>query len=123
MITVMMLIIMMRVCVLVQERKARKVFYGHSGIVNCLAHSAGLLFTGSADFTIKSWNPTGVIVLTFSGHQASVTALEPGPNNTLFSGSSDETIRQWDIKARRRSLAHSFFSFHILRSRGSCCVR
>jgi WD40 repeat protein len=82
-----------------EERKTRKVYYGHSGIVNVLAWSQafGILFSGSADFTVKAWRD-GVNITTYSGHQASVTALEVTNSGQLFSGSNDETIRCWDVR-------------------------
>lgn len=40
----------------VEEKKTKKVLYGHSGVVNCLLiNERGVLFSGSADNTIKIW--------------------------------------------------------------------
>ena len=40
----------------VEEKKTKKVLYGHSGVVNCLLiNERGILFSGSADNTIKIW--------------------------------------------------------------------
>jgi len=39
----------------IEDLKAKKILYGHSGVVNCLLSDKGVLYSGSADNTIKIW--------------------------------------------------------------------
>jgi WD40 repeat protein len=56
----------------------------------------GTLASGSADNTIKIWNPsTGTCLRTLSGHANWVFSLALFPDGTLASGSRDQTIKIW----------------------------
>lgn len=70
----------------------------HASHIACMAHSAGILATGSSDHSI-----TLVSVYDFKlirrllSHEEPVTALTFGStSSTLFSGSTDRTIRIWN---------------------------
>lgn len=54
----------------------------------------GILWSSSADKTIKGWQGTKCIA-TMSGHQGTVAALAVARDGTLYSGSYDKTIKIW----------------------------
>ena len=59
----------------------------------------GMLITGSADSTIRSWSlESGRCLNEFKGHEAAVTCLATAAGGkVLLSGSMDKTMRSWDI--------------------------
>ena len=61
---------------------------------------AGLIASGSADYTVKIWNSsTGECLNTLEGHSGRVRCVHFNPTNSsqLVSGSNDKTIRLWDV--------------------------
>ena len=72
---------------------------GHTKPILSLAVDGNILFSGSADHTIKIWDWLGEnkFIRTLEGHSSSVTALcLTTDGKTLFSGSIDNTIKVWD---------------------------
>eukprot|EP00760_Papus_ankaliazontas_P001148 PhM_4_TR10400/c0_g1_i2/m.33703/K03362/FBXW1_11, BTRC, beta-TRCP; F-box and WD-40 domain protein 1/11 len=70
-------------------------FVAHQDAIRCITFSEGMLFTGSQDATIRSWDPLGASVIrVLSGHKAAVTCLS-GKDDLMVSGSEDRTIRIW----------------------------
>ncbi|KAK4153208.1 hypothetical protein C8A00DRAFT_43834 [Chaetomidium leptoderma] len=68
-----------------------RLFEGHRNVVNSVAwsHDATRLASGSADKTIKIWDPTtGQCISTLEGHSGGVWSLA--------SGSTDNTVKIWD---------------------------
>lgn len=63
----------------------------------------GLLITGSADFTAKSWGMnSNKCLVTFKKHTGAVLCLAIDSNNkTLFTGSTDMIICVWDLLSGR----------------------
>lgn len=75
---------------------------GHASSINALALTPDgrTLVSGSADRTVKLWNPDSRIPrATFSGHSSLIHALALTPDGrTLASGSWDYTINLWDLE-------------------------
>ncbi|TMW66445.1 hypothetical protein Poli38472_004210 [Pythium oligandrum] len=106
--------------------------YGHSGAVLALEFTQstgkdGLLFSGSADRTIKVWDPwrgseaeqqlhgkrhDHFCVQTITAHQASVTALKllTQNRNGFISCSLDQTIKIWHPSEGRGLLLYPWFT-------------
>lgn len=60
----------------------------------------GTLVTGSADFTIKHWDPkTGAYLSTLRGHVGTIYTLLALADGGLLSTSQDKTIKHWDVKS------------------------
>ncbi len=81
-------------------------FFGHSGQIYSVAISSDgrTLASGSADNTIKIWNP---LPQTFTGHSDEVYSVVFSPDGqTLASGSGDETIKLWNLATGE--LLHTF---------------
>ena len=84
---------------------AEHVLRGHTGSVNALAfsHDGKLLASGSADDTLRLWNPaTGLPVGgPLTGHSGSINAVTFSPDGTqIATGATDDTIRIWDVASR-----------------------
>ncbi|KAI3656425.1 hypothetical protein MP638_003450, partial [Amoeboaphelidium occidentale] len=72
-------------------------FDGHTNSVLTIKIAENMLFSGSGDTTIISWNPeNGFFIRKFVGHSGYVNAIAI-QDNLLFSGSSDFDIIKWDI--------------------------
>jgi WD40 repeat protein/tetratricopeptide (TPR) repeat protein len=90
---------------------------GHSSTVNSLAVlPGGILASGSADSTIKLWNPsTGECLRTLKGHSRQVNSLVVLPGGILASGSEDSTIKLWNPSTGclRTLKGHSSYVFSL----------
>ena len=76
----------------------KRVLTSHNSTVYALAILLnGDLVSGSADWTIKIWNPNdGTLKRTLNGHTDYVEKLTTLLNGDLVSGSDDTTIRIWN---------------------------
>ncbi|KAH9189549.1 hypothetical protein AeNC1_008471 [Aphanomyces euteiches] len=112
-------------------------FGGHGGPVLAIEHTqrhdnTQLLFTGSADRTIKVWDPTRAYldeqcIQTLNAHGGSITALKVA-GTTLVSCSVDRTIKLWQPDKGRALLLHPWYVCTQTVSNGgswptSICVR
>ena len=93
-----------------------KTLTGHSSFINCLVFSPDgkMLFSGSADKTIKLWNlATNKEVRTLKGHSGFINFLTITPDGQLLvSASADKTMKVWNLstgKAIRTLKGHSGF--------------
>lgn len=76
---------------------------GHDDRVTALAFSLDnqLLFSGSRDRSIRSWNIQGSPHMTLTGHRRRVhTLCLSTDGKTLYSGSYDGTVRSWNLDNR-----------------------
>uniref|UniRef100_A0A1A7XDS1 C2H2-type domain-containing protein n=1 Tax=Iconisemion striatum TaxID=60296 RepID=A0A1A7XDS1_9TELE len=81
------------------------VFDGHQEVVNALQIHNGLLYTCSADRTVRAFDLVShECVGVFEGHSSKVTCLlistAPCLHHRLYSASSDKTIRCYSLKTR-----------------------
>ncbi|MEE6492874.1 hypothetical protein FKM82_016655 [Ascaphus truei] len=87
------------------EEPTEGTFEGHHAAVNAIQIFGGLLYTCSADKTVRVYNlVTRQCVGIFEGHTSKVNCLlvaqTQGKIATLFTGSSDHTIRCYSIKSQ-----------------------
>ncbi|XP_053142750.1 zinc finger protein 106 isoform X2 [Hemicordylus capensis] len=87
------------------EEPAEGVFEGHSAAVNAIQIFGNLLYTCSADKTIRAYNLVNrKCVGVFEGHTSKVNCLlvtqTTGKNAALYSGSSDHNINCYNIKTK-----------------------
>ncbi|KAJ6667274.1 hypothetical protein lerEdw1_017252 [Lerista edwardsae] len=87
------------------EESAEGVFEGHSAAVNAIQIFGNLLYTCSADKTIRAYNLVSrKCVGVFEGHTSKVNCLlvtqTAGKNAALYSGSSDHNIHCYNIKTK-----------------------
>ncbi|XP_051833111.1 zinc finger protein 106 isoform X3 [Antechinus flavipes] len=80
-------------------------FEGHQAAVNAIQIFGNLLYTCSADKTVRAYNlVTRKCVGIFEGHTSKVNCLvitqTNGKNSALYTGSSDHTIHCYNIKTR-----------------------
>nr|XP_020864990.1 zinc finger protein 106 isoform X2 [Phascolarctos cinereus] len=80
-------------------------FEGHQAAVNAIQIFGNLLYTCSADKTVRAYNlVTRKCVGVFEGHTSKVNCLvitqTNGKNSALYTGSSDHTIHCYNIKTR-----------------------
>ncbi|XP_068961939.1 zinc finger protein 106 isoform X2 [Petaurus breviceps papuanus] len=80
-------------------------FEGHQAAVNAIQIFGNLLYTCSADKTVRAYNlVTRKCVGVFEGHTSKVNCLvitqSSGKNSALYTGSSDHTIHCYNIKTR-----------------------
>ncbi len=77
---------------------------GHLSSINSIAISADgqILASGSADRTVKLWNPNSRITrCTLSGHSSLIEAIALTPDGRILaSGSWDHTIKIWDVETQ-----------------------
>nr|XP_033806603.1 zinc finger protein 106 isoform X2 [Geotrypetes seraphini] len=81
-------------------------FEGHQAAVNAIQIFGSLLYTCSADKTVRAYNLVNrKCVGTFEGHTSKVNCLlviqTHGKQAVLYTGSSDHTIRCYNIKTRK----------------------
>jgi E3 ubiquitin-protein ligase TRAF7 len=78
--------------------KCQGTFVGHKGPVWALAKLNDMIFSASADCTIKVWDLSATYAgpRTLTGHADIVLALFVH-NETLFSGSNDLTVKVWNL--------------------------
>ncbi|XP_018087710.1 zinc finger protein 106 isoform X2 [Xenopus laevis] len=79
-------------------------FEGHTASVNTIQIFGGLLYTCSADKTVRAYNlTTRQCAAVFEGHTSKVNCLVvtcmSRKNASLFTGSSDHTIRCYSVKS------------------------
>src|SRR5689334_12689800 len=80
---------------------------GHQGMIRCMALSADekYLASAGADKTVIVWDvESEKKVLTFTGHENWVVALEFGPKSAttlLASGDFDGTVKIWNLQTAR----------------------
>lgn len=99
-----------------------QIMAGHSGTVKCLllAKAEGLgqegylLFSGSADRTVRVWDPSvkdksKACVQTLRGHGGTVTAIAYC-DGVLVSCSTDTSIRVWKADEGRELMLYPWFS-------------
>uniref|UniRef100_A0A803T9N0 Zinc finger protein 106 n=1 Tax=Anolis carolinensis TaxID=28377 RepID=A0A803T9N0_ANOCA len=89
-----------------EEEPTEGVFEGHSASVNAIQIFGNLLYTCSADKTIRAFNLVNrKCVGVFEGHTSKVNCLlvthTTGKNAALYSGSSDHSINCYNIKTRK----------------------
>ncbi len=89
-------------------------FDGNDDAVYSLAYAAGdgLIVSGSADNTIRSWRVTarpeaytGALVREYNGHQAPVYSVDCGVWNNqeiIASGSADTSVMIWNLRSGNR---------------------
>jgi WD40 repeat protein len=82
------------------------IYEGHESAAQAVTYTAaeGPFFaSGSADKTVKLWNPeNAALIRTYKGHKDFVTALGfSNDGGTLASGSLDGGIRLWSTKSQR----------------------
>ncbi|XP_051000426.1 zinc finger protein 106 [Acomys russatus] len=80
-------------------------FEGHQAAVNALQIFGNLLYTCSADTTVRVYNLVSrKCIGVFEGHTSKVNCLlvthTSGKNSALYTGSSDHTIRCYNVKTR-----------------------
>ena len=64
------------------------------------ARYSDVLYTGSADTTVRAWVAmTGRVLTVFKGHTSTIWCIKLGDEGKyLFTGSYDTTARMWDVK-------------------------
>lgn len=80
-------------------------FEGHQAAVNAIQIFGSLLYTCSADTTVRVYNLVSrKCIGVFEGHTSKVNCLlvtyTSGKNSVLYTGSSDHTIRCYNVKTR-----------------------
>ncbi|KAH0514576.1 Zinc finger protein 106 [Microtus ochrogaster] len=80
-------------------------FEGHQAAVNAIQIFGNLLYTCSADASVRVYNLVSrKCIGVFKGHISKVNCLlvthTSGKNSVLYTGSSDHTIRCYDVKTR-----------------------
>ncbi|XP_021495074.1 zinc finger protein 106 isoform X1 [Meriones unguiculatus] len=80
-------------------------FEGHQAAVNAIQIFGNLLYTCSADTTVRVYNLVSrKCIGVFEGHISKVNCLlvthTSGKNSVLYTGSSDHTIRCYNVKTR-----------------------
>ncbi|XP_055134827.2 zinc finger protein 106 isoform X3 [Symphalangus syndactylus] len=81
------------------------IFEGHQAAVNAIQIFGNLLYTCSADKTVRVYNLVSrKCIGVFEGHTSKVNCLlvtqTSGKNAALYTGSSDHTIRCYNVKSR-----------------------
>jgi WD40 repeat protein len=83
-------------------------FRGHTKRINVSEIEGQTLFSGSVDKTLRTWDISqGSSLLTLTGHQATVSCVQPClEEQLLVSGSSDKSTKVWDL--RTGTVVHTF---------------
>ena len=69
---------------------------GHTGVITCLLHDGGVIYSGGTDERIICWNTeTYKLIRIMEGHEGSIVALA-SEAKYLVSSSSDNTMRLWN---------------------------
>ncbi|XP_058017986.1 zinc finger protein 106 isoform X2 [Ahaetulla prasina] len=89
------------------EDPTEGIFEGHSASVNAIQIFGNVLYTCSADKTVRAYNLVNrKCVGVFEGHASKVNCLliiqTTGKNAALYSGSSDHNINCYNVKTRER---------------------
>lgn len=93
-------------------------FYGHSGLVYTLYLYGDMLFSGSSDTTIISWNvTTGEMIRQFSFHITWVQTIAVH-DGVLYSAGEDKRVIKWDIINGNILLKFPYFHSNVV----SCMV-
>lgn len=101
----------------------------HTQAVLCMENLKNIIFTGSADCSIKIWKLHGHpnepkipfsldLITELKGHQQAVTCLQIAreyPYNLIFSGSRDHTIRVWEMIGQKKEDKKNCVLFQILK--------
>jgi guanine nucleotide-binding protein G(I)/G(S)/G(T) subunit beta-1 len=68
-------------------------------MVQCLRYLGdGTFLSGSYDTSIMRWDiQSGVRMMTYTGHTASVRTLEVMVDGTFLSGAGDQTVKRWSV--------------------------
>ena len=95
----------------VSTGRERATLKGHKNTINTLTfapnetpHYGGCLASGSADGTIRFWNPDTAkeLVILTAGHTESVKAIAFAENGTMLTSAAfNGTVEVWDLKTRR----------------------
>jgi hypothetical protein len=72
---------------------------GHEGSIRGLVLGAdGIIYSGSADFTVRRWSPEGVALTpSLLGHTDALFALAVSKTK-VYSGADDKSIRVWSVE-------------------------
>ncbi|KAL6052291.1 hypothetical protein STEG23_014404 [Scotinomys teguina] len=84
---------------IMQTKELLTEFRGHAGSIRALflAKEENILFSGSYDLSIRSWDvKTGACIRNFYGHQGTIICLDLYKNR-LASGAKDGQVKEWDI--------------------------
>ncbi|XP_057807800.1 protein JINGUBANG [Salvia miltiorrhiza] len=87
----------------VQTRRHHKLLWiEHADTISCLAVSAGLIYSGSWDKTIKVWRVSDFKCLeSIKAHDDAINGLSTG-NGVVYSASADGRIKAWAREAGTR---------------------
>ncbi|KAK7069087.1 WD repeat-containing protein 86 [Halocaridina rubra] len=78
-----------------QETECLGVLKGHTQYVTCIALTDEYVLTGSADCTIRKWDPTSCdCVAVYEGHEARIIRILC-TGEYIFSASNDQTAKTW----------------------------
>ena len=99
-----------------ETKQMVRLFQGHTEALYCVdvaedahfteafkgeeARYSDVLYTGSADTTVRAWVAmTGRVLTVFKGHTSTIWCIKLGDEGKyLFTGSYDTTARMWDVK-------------------------
>ncbi|KAG6408547.1 hypothetical protein SASPL_131560 [Salvia splendens] len=81
----------------VQTRRHHKVLWiEHADSISCLAVSAGLIYSGSWDKTIKVWRTSDFKCLeSIKAHDDAINSIATSGGTVVYSGSADGRIKAW----------------------------
>eukprot|EP00759_Apiculatamorpha_spiralis_P051484 PhF_6_TR5245/c0_g1_i1/m.7608 len=111
------------VCFAIGTGSVVREYVGHTEVVKCVLFCDMMLFTGSADTTVRVWDPINAeVIRTFQGHKGAVTSLT-GKDDVVISGSEDHTIRMWSASLGicLRVLGHHHDEVSVLYATQSLC--